>query len=183
MINFSTLNSLVIPQGEVVKITSNNIVLWEKAASIKNWVKYSIDTNGNIFNGTGYMNRYRIRSSGELGEYDYASATGYIPVKAGDIIYLTETLDPTFDFTFSDNGNCIHYAGDGFASLGSFTGKKSYYGICNASNSIVTKNGTIFSVTVPNNDSIKYVRISMMGKNIDGRHGAYMIVTVNEEIS
>ena len=179
MMNLGNVKSWSIPQGVVKKVVSGSITLWEK---LKNLVKTSIDTDGSIFNGVGYMNRYRVRSSGAVGSADYCSATGYIPVKASDIIYLTQTLDADYDFTKSITGNCIHYSGDGFTSLGSFTGAKDYYGICNASNSVVTKNGTIFSVTVPNNASIKYVRISMAGNYSDGRHGEYMIVTVNEEI-
>lgn len=54
-----------------------------------NWIPKSIDTDGSIYNdGLGYKNNYRISSTtgGETSQAGYA-CTGFIPVKANDIIY------------------------------------------------------------------------------------------------
>lgn len=51
-----------------------------------NWIPISTDENGNILNGVGYVEGYRINSSGALTEAAGVSTTGYIPCKNGDIL-------------------------------------------------------------------------------------------------
>jgi hypothetical protein len=75
--------------------------------------------------------------------------------------------------------NCIHYSGEGFVSLGSFTAQPAYYGICNSGNAVVTGSDGVYQHTVPDHADIRYVRMSLHGS---GTHGADLVVTVNEEI-
>ena len=55
-----------------------------------NQIPISTDTNGSVFNGTGFRNGYRLNSSGAIAEYTaYPMAvSGFIPCKSGDIIRL-----------------------------------------------------------------------------------------------
>lgn len=171
-------------KGENLMVTEKEepVLLWEKPLRYKNYIMTSIDTDGSIFNGCGYICGYRVRSSGAVGAENYSAATGYIPVKAGDTIMFTAGVFGNWGKSATVR-DCIHYADDNFNALGSFTTQPAHYGICTAANSVVTEvEDNIWSVVVPDNDAICYIRISMSGTYEDSRHGADFIVTVNEEI-
>lgn len=53
---FSDLKSLVIPEGEVTKITAGGVVLWEKITMLphNDLVPTGINTDGTILDGIGY---------------------------------------------------------------------------------------------------------------------------------
>jgi hypothetical protein len=55
-----------------------------------NQIPISTDTNGSVFNGTGFRNGYRLNSSGAIAEYTAHPmvVSGFIPCKSGDIIRL-----------------------------------------------------------------------------------------------
>lgn len=59
-----------------------------------NQIRVSTDTDGSIYNGTGYREKSRCNSSGEVVDLDTVSApqatfvTGFIPAKTGDVIRL-----------------------------------------------------------------------------------------------
>lgn len=76
--------------------------------------------------------------------------------------------------------NCIHYSGEGFASLGSFTPQPAYYGFCTSENAVVTEADGVYTHKVPNYSDIWFVRSAVYGVNI---HGKDLVVTVNEEIT
>ena len=156
-------------------ITEKNggTLLWK--AGYQNLVPTSIDTDGSIFNGCGYKNGYRVRSSGALGVWENAACTGNIAVKAGDLLRFKGG-----DWSVASLENCIHYSGEGFVSLGSFTPQPAYYGFCTSENAVVTESEGAYIHKVPNNTDIRYVRLSLYG---NGTHGANLIVTVNEEIT
>lgn len=171
-------------RGENLVVTEKEdpVLLWKKTVRYKNCVITSIDTDGSIFNGCGYICGYRVRSSGNLGAVNYAAATGYISVKPGDRILFTAGQYGNWGSSLSAR-DCILYSDENFNVLGSFTVQPAYYGICTAENSVVTEvEEKIWSVVVPDNADIRYVRLSMSGTYADGRHGADFIVTVNEEI-
>lgn len=52
------------------------------------WLHRGQDTDGSIYNGTGYITGHRLNSSGNLSSADSGLTTGFIPVKNGDIIRL-----------------------------------------------------------------------------------------------
>jgi hypothetical protein len=183
MIDFSSVKFIVIPEGMVTKIVSAGVTLWKTVTeAYKNWVSYAIDTDGSVFNGQGWIAEYRVRSSGALGEATHTAATGYIPVKAGDVIrFCAGDYDR---WETASGSNCIHYSDASFGTLGSFTTQPSYYGICSAENSVVsTDENGIKTVTVPDNANIAYMRMSIRGNYSDARHGSDLIVAINEEIT
>ena len=176
---FSNLKALVIPEGEVAKIEANGVVIWELPSSYTNRVSLSIDTDGSIFNGTGYQDNTRVRSGGNTGSYDNFVATGCVPVKAGDVVrFNCDAWD-----TKADNGNCINigYISNGaFTSLGCYTTGGSVYGNYSSawsSYKATKEKDNIWKLTIPPNASITHIRLSCYGK------GKNLTVTVNEEIN
>lgn len=171
-------------EGKNLAVTMEEaaVLLWKRSIGYTNCVLTSVDTDGSIFNGCGYICGYRVRSSGALGAVEYSAATGYIPVKSGDVIMFTAGIHSAWG-EYPDTRDCIHYSDENFNTLGSFTTQPAHYGICTAANSVVKEVAdNVWSVVVPNDDAIRYMRLSMNGTYADGRHGADFIVTVNEEI-
>lgn len=86
--DFSQIISCAIPNGETVKIEVNGAVIWELAETeaYKNWANYAIDTNGSLYNDCGYMEDYRLNSSGVAKQLTGAIHSGFIPVVYGDVI-------------------------------------------------------------------------------------------------
>ena len=78
--DFSTVKSLTIPEGEVTKITSGSTVLWE-AVTYTNQVPISTDTDGSIYNGSGYKDNARLGSNGSVSSSSQTGSvvTGFIP--------------------------------------------------------------------------------------------------------
>ena len=184
--DFANLKTLTIPQGEVTKITSGSTVLWE-AVTYTNQVPISTDTDGSIFNGTGYIENRRLSSSGGLSgsEQKGSVTTGFIPWY-GDTTYLrmkgVEWKNATVNYgghyyinyydankkflaylSSQEHGDLTHVVTVTRDSNGVETVKWSEtYG---------TTNTTLQSVR-----SAKFIRITAYGK------GANMVVTINEEI-
>ena len=80
--------AIAIPEvtGDIViNVTTEAVV-----AAYTNQIPISTDTDGSIFNSVGYKQNYRINSSGDVvasgGIAADCFATGFIPVKGGDII-------------------------------------------------------------------------------------------------
>jgi UDP-2,3-diacylglucosamine pyrophosphatase LpxH len=65
------------------------IIYHEGEAEIINWLYAGVDTNGNLYNGKGYKEDYRLNSSGVESQHGGMDVTGYIPIKAGDVIRIT----------------------------------------------------------------------------------------------
>lgn len=57
-----------------------------------NLLPTATDENGAIYNVTGYREDYRLDSSGSTIEYAGFTATGYMPCKLGDVIYLKNVM-------------------------------------------------------------------------------------------
>jgi hypothetical protein len=191
--DFSTVKSLVIPEGEVAKITdASGNVLWE-AISFTNLVPASTDTDGSIFNGTGYKENVRLSSSGGIsGSAQNGSVTtGFIPFHGdGDVIRLkgvewlnaTTNYDGHFYIIFYDANKKSRGANDYISSERAASGDYSHI-------LTVTRDSNGIETLVFNKDygttnallqwvrSASYIRITAYGK------GADMIVTINEEIA
>ncbi len=172
--NFANIKSIAIPEGVVTKIVFGASVLWEKikeGVSYINQVPISIDTSGNIFNGSGYKAGYRLSSSGVEKTLSGSVVTGYIPAKNGDVVRFkgikwlrSETYDldskqycyiSCFNSTF---GHAASYGNN--ASTDRFTKDE---------NGVYTLNNILAASTA-------YIRISGIGNGED------LVVTVNEEI-
>ena len=59
-----------------------------KIVSYTNQVPISTDADGNVYNGTGYKDGYRINSSGAEAELSGFTATGFIPFTKGQTIRI-----------------------------------------------------------------------------------------------
>lgn len=154
----------------------------EPVESYTNQVPISIDTDGSVFNGVGWIGGKRVSSSGELKDATYATTFGYMPVKAGDIIRFKDSGN-SMSWEDSDSNSCILYADSDFGYLGSFTEKPTGYGICTGANAITItpdSNG-VYMFTVQNNSDIAYLRMSIGMKN--SSNGGDIIITINEEIT
>lgn len=97
MIDFTNLQGLTIPQGDVVKITRNGTVLWEIGGDEPVVPTYTnqlpraqaIDST-EPYNGLGYKTGYYLTSSGtfEASGKSNEWLTGYIPYTIGKPIYI-----------------------------------------------------------------------------------------------
>ena len=150
---------------EIKSISIGGIHIW---TGYKNWVKYSTESDGvTIYNGgLGYKNGYRIRSGGAEIQYnDNNACTGFIPVKAGDIVRIG-----AFNFAYPQNGNAINVSDSSFTNIGQFTMLPAAYGILEQSggayeaynyNSVEQEKDGVWKWIVPPADSgVAYIRVS-----------------------
>lgn len=182
MLDLTGLKTLSIQGINLVKLTLNGTQIWKKG--YKNWVPYSINADGSIYNnGLGYKNGYRIRSGGAEGAASNASCTGYIPAKAGYVIKMSgwNAREPD-----AGASNAINVSDSSFTNLGQAVSNSSTgYGIFEELyptygwSSIVENPTGVYSWTVPPDASIAYIRVTGFTK----ADGSKMIVTVNEEIT
>jgi hypothetical protein len=180
--NFSKVKAVRIPEGNVKRILSGENLLWAKTHV--NRVPISIDTDGSIYNGCGYVDGQRLRSTGALASYHRCSVTGYIPVSPGDVVRMTG-----WNLSESNAANCVGVFDKSFSILGSFTAQPSKYGIfldeggydAYDYQSVTMANG-IYTWTVPPLSTICYIRINGYDSTLT-YPSTTMIVTVNQEIS
>ena len=154
-----------------------------------NQVPISIDTNKLVYDDDGWKGRTRLSASsgGVKEDTDFAAITGFIPVKKGDIVRM-KILEDVLQWdksTIYESWNIIAYYDSSFKWLGSLCPLQvggQVYGICTAENQPtgLTANGGIVSFTVPSNDNIAYVRLSVADQKNVGLSS--LVVTVNEEI-
>ena len=160
-----------------------------------NQMPISIDSDGSVYNGTGWKDDTRLSaSSGSVKEStDYASITGFIPVKPGDTIRFkfTDSRADTWDTSTVNPGwNIMAYYNSSFVWLGSacpLQSASSYYGICGAADNVFSgtvADGGIVSFTVPTNSNIAYLRLSFAWEYYTPVQDlSSLIVTVNQEIT
>lgn len=160
--------------------------------SYTNLVPTSIDTDGSIFNGVGYMDEYRLNSSGVVTAQANSTVTGFIPAVKGDVFYITGVR-----FGTAVAANVYGYVSvyDASktklvsASLDTISGNPSGYNFTISPLPItgtVTPD-TVFTVDFTNgSDDMAFVRFSSSITETVGfskQSGADMIVTKNEEIT
>lgn len=180
---FSDLKKLVIPEGEVNKITVGGVTIWE---NMKNWVKFSTEADGvTIYNGgLGYKNGYRIRSGGAETSQADASCTGFIPLKAGDVVRMSG-----YDAFFFSAQNAINVYNADKENIGQAVANvpSNGYGIFGSGASYpsygwasVTENPDgVYVWVAPPYNAIAFMRVT--GYTLDD--GSKMIITVNQEIN
>ena len=140
----------------------------------------SVDTDGSVFNGKGWIGGKRLSSSGAVKDGAYNSITGYIPAKAGDVIRTNIGVDGNSEYIYAYN--------ESFGIVGYSNGDNS----SSAIGKITTANNAS-TLTLTNNSTIRWIRVSAQHGNTDPLYstvanpadgpGPYMIVTVNEEIT
>ena len=147
-----------------------------KIVSYTNQVPISTDADGNVYNGTGYKDGYRINSSGAEAELSGFTATGFIPFTKGQTIRIGGE-----GITYAEYGCMVMFydlnkvvltdTGIAYDKVGNTT-----YGTWS------TENNSVFCLnpldTYPNTLSgiNGYIRISAKGS------GANLIVTLDEKI-
>ena len=182
---FADYRKIKLPEGQVKKITrtSDGLVLWE--AQYTNQVPVSIDSDGSIYNGCGYIDGYRLSSSGTLKAQDNTVTSGFIPCTSTDIVRMAGTQ---WLSSVSGGYAYICYYDDAFNKLGTINkyeerttnNNVSYVsGICSSNSEIIIDSSgiTTFNTVFTDSPAIAYIRISAVGA------GADMIVTINEAIS
>lgn len=181
--DFENIKSITIPEGEVVEITCNGVVLWKGGHT--NLVPLSTEADGKtIYNGgLGYKDKYRVRSGGADGAADNAVCIGFIPFVKGDKLYIYPP------FTGQNINNAINFYDGSYTHLGQVTDSGALYGICvNTGTAFKTKvvNGVsvldISAVTASGVEDIAYVRVTNDRYACENDSGAGMIIAKNEEI-
>lgn len=150
-----------------------------------NLMKTSIDTDFSIYqNGAGYLDEYRLNSSGEIVAIGTSSVTGFIEYNTKDILRvkgLTMLSGATYDGTWYEP--YIIFYDDNFSYLGGCN-LDSFKGICSqglekwcisSANDIYA-----FDFSTLTDSRIKYIRVS--GPYGSNGTGAKMIVTAGREI-
>lgn len=79
--------SLDLSQLKQITIDGTELIRFS-IGQYNNVVPTSIDTDGSIFNGCGYINGYRLSSSGALKEQENTITTGFIPYIQNSIITI-----------------------------------------------------------------------------------------------
>lgn len=187
--DFSTVKSLTIPEGEVTKITFKSTVLWE-AVTYTDQVPISTDTDGSIFNGTGYIDNRRLSSSGGLSSsaQNGSVTTGFIPFPDGDKTYIrmngVEWKNATANYSghyyinyYDANKKFLCYLSSqehgGLTHVVTVTRDSNGVETVKWSETYGTTNTTLQAVR----NQAKFIRITAHGK------GANMDVTINEEMT
>ena len=165
MIDFSTIKQLNVDNIALRRLLIDDTLVWRDG--MFNWVPVSKDTDGSFYNGVGYLEGYRLSSSGELKTQNNSAVCGYIPAKTGDTIRLA-------GMDWSDKGGSIYdYIITYDSSFNKITNLNSQ-GYGQGATVNVGEDGIWTFVITAENTS--YIRISATGA------GADMIITVNEKI-
>lgn len=187
--DFRTLKKLSIGGVELKQLFINGIQAW-KAITFKNLVPESIDTDGSIFNGTGYKDNVRLSSSGGISSsaQNGAVTTGFIPWHGdGDVLRMkgVEWLNTTANY--DGHYYMVFYDGDKkklnhMSSETQATGNMDH--ILTATRDadgvetfIWNKDYGTGNTMLQSVRQASFIRITARGK------GADMIVTINEEIA
>ena len=189
--DFSKLKKLTIGGVELVKLFLGGVQVWAMK-TFTNQVPISTDTDGSIFNGTGYKENVRLSSSGGISSsaQNGSVTTGFIPFPNGDktIIRMkgVEWLNAFANHSghyyvlFYDANKNILVQGNYLASS-DYNRFSHVVTVTRDANGIETfvfnedyGTGNVWFQAVRN--QAKYVRITAYGK------GADFIVTINEEI-
>lgn len=171
--DFLNIKELIIPEGLVTKIVSAGVTLWE-ATRYKNWVPYSIDTDGSIYDGRGYKDNSRLSSSGGVSAQSESTTTGFIQAKAGDTIRIKGGLW----YNTKVSINYIIAYNSSFSKVYTANSQGGYQ--TSTLIESMSLDGDVSVVKLKSGLTYEYIRLSI---NENGITGANLIVTVNEEIT
>lgn len=126
-----------------------------------NQVPISKDTDGSVYNGAGYIDGYRINSSGANAAASNTLVTGYMPVTGGNTVLMSAW--DLMNNLINENAFAVYDAN--FANLGVFTAKGVGYGIFSDTHSAygfssITETDGVYSWIVPSDANIAYIRLS-----------------------
>jgi hypothetical protein len=179
---------LFIDGVEMKELYADGVRIWN-SITFTNQVPISTDTDGSIFNGTGYIENRRLSSSGGLsGSAQNGSVTtGFIPFPDGDKTVIRMKGVEWMNATNNYNG---HFYIMFYNANKKSQGANDYMWSGHSLSHIytVTRDANGVETIVFNKDygtsnaflqwvrSASYIRITAYGK------GANMVVTINEEI-
>ena len=179
-LDFSQLKSLIIDGVELNQLYISNY---------NNLISSAIDTNGTIYNGCGYIEGYRLSSSGALKEQSNTITSGFIPCAATSVIRIAGVV--WLHNINYNTYNYLTYYDSNFTMLGSINVNYDAGGTVlhphgnlaiDTSQSVITvdENGcTTFQIVFEEGQdpsNIAYFRINGIGQ------GSNMVVTVDKEI-
>lgn len=166
-----TTKLYVLPDGFIYAYILTEV---ETGPSYKNWLTYSVNKDGTDYVGDngedGYRKGYRYSASSAVEK----SATGYdcigwLPVKPNDVIRITNVSEMSASTDASNYCTAI-FLNSTFAQQ-----NKTFY-LTNSNNQITVENG-LYTLVVPNESTICWVKLTLMGVTAD------TIITINEEIT
>lgn len=185
--NFSNLKELLVDGIKLVELKINGVLVWV-AKTFTNQVPISTDTDGSIFNGTGYIENRRLSSSGGLsGSAQNGSVTtGFIPFHGDSTVIRMKGVE-WLNTTVNYGG---HYYVNFYDANKKFLNYQASENISNAAHIItMTRDANGIETMSFNKDygttnvllqhirKASFIRITARGK------GADFIVTINEEIA
>ena len=146
----------VLPDGFIYAYMLTEV---ESGTAYTNVLPLAIDTDGSIYNGTGYKNGYRLNSGATVKEASGQGHTGFIKVTNGDTVRMKNYARGTEGYDY------IHYFNASFTRVNSVQPTDHFAPDANGMYTIVI-----------NSDCV-YIRISA------GEFTKNTIVTINEEIT
>lgn len=159
-----------------------------KEYTYTNQVPISIDTDGSVFNGVGYMDDWMlVGKTGTAAEREWACITGFIPAKENDVVRI---IAPKWESAHDINRIYAYNKDFEFLCSTSSTRSHNYNTETNPDKYTlehsIEHTDTMTIVTMGRKtigSGIAYIRICNIGDNTGPCSGADMIVTVNEEIT
>lgn len=177
--DFSTVKKVSIAAGDVKQIAINGVVVW---SGVNNLVPTSTDTDGSIYNGTGYKDNARLSSSGSVSGSAQAGSvvTGFMPytslgvvrVKGATWAGLTTAVGHFYIHAYDANKTFL-------AGLAASDAIASTVATYDSATGVTTFDFNKLSDGYAIKDRFSkaaYIRLNAKGV------GADLIVTVNEEI-
>ena len=184
--DFSNLQALVIPEGEVTKIAVGDIILWEAIESVVeiiNWLPKATTTDrktifGGDYNGDGkndgYVTGKRLSSSGSESTQTGMCCSGFISAKSGDILRIKGTAPKTgtgsYVITYDSSNKKVAYQSVPQTSSGQWSSSTSY--------SWYSYKDDVLQITLDSNFGTGFDAIRFSAGTIN----ANTIVTINQEI-
>lgn len=167
--------NLAADRANIAAQKTENIVESEEIVTqnYTNQIPISIDTNGAIYNGTGYKSGFTLKSNGAEQASAGTIISGFIPIKKGDVIRVKDTsqvaIDTTLMFVLYDsNKTTTANIGKTIASIQG----NAVYGSIAINGNEVTWNTSSISYYFWSDPA--YLRVTVKSSNA--------IVTINEAI-
>lgn len=184
--DLSAYKAINIDNITMKKIVINDTIEWKREPV--NLVPTSIDTAGSIYNGTGYIEGYRlssVSSGGVLKAQANTVTSGFIKASQNDIVRMigtkwSESSEYNYFAMYDENFNIlatINHNPDYGNYLDKGWSYKSGVGVDTSNTYVYMENNiTTFDIAMEEGYSYAYIRISAYGSGTD------MFITVNEEI-
>ena len=153
-------------------------VLDPNAPSYTNQLPLATDTDGSVYNGTGWMEGYRLNSSGSPDGYSGSYLTGFIPAQIGDVVRLKNV---TWQNGVSSGLNSGNQRISFYDSNKNHLAQTNAVGLAGTLNGVKDDSGIWTQFTLKNFSGGDLTNAAYFRFNCAGL-SAESIITVNEEI-